>query len=171
MAKRLEAMVGRIETLAIDAVVNAANRQLLPGTGVDGALRHAAGPELTRLTQTMAPIRNGEAVLTPGFAAPARFIIHTAAPIWVLPGEDAEKIATLASCYRACIALADQHALSTIAFPCLGTGNFGWPREVACETAIDASRAALDAARTVEHVVFCCFTDADAALYRHALTQ
>jgi O-acetyl-ADP-ribose deacetylase (regulator of RNase III) len=170
MAKRLEVMVGRIETLALDAVVNAANRELLPGTGVDGALRSAAGPALTQLTQTMAPIRDGQAVLTPGFAAPARYIIHTAAPIWWLEGEAAEKIATLASCYRESIALADRHALTSIAFPCLGTGNFGWPRDLACETAMAACRAALDAAASMERVVFCCFTEADATLYRATLT-
>lgn len=170
MAKRLEVMVGRIETLALEAVVNAANRQLLPGTGVDGALRGAAGPELTRLTQTMPPIHDGEAVLTPGFAAPARWIIHTAAPIWQLEGDDGAKIAALDSCYRASITLADRHALKAIAFPCLGTGNFGWPHALARDTAIAASRAALETAASVERVVFCCFTEADAALYRAALT-
>ena len=167
---RFDIRVARIETLAVDAVVNAANRQLLPGTGVDGALRRAAGPQLTALTETMAAIGDGEAVLTPGFDAPARHIIHTAAPIWVLSGDETEKIAALGRCYESCIDLAAAHALSTIAFPCLGTGNFGWPRELACGVAIDHARAAAMRAGGM-HVVFCCFTDADAAPYRARLAQ
>lgn len=169
MGAGFEIRVARIETLALDAVVNAANCQLLPGTGVDGALRVAAGPELTRLTMTMAPIAEGEAVITPGFAAPARHIIHTAAPIWVLPGEESDKIAALARCYANAIALAHQNKLSSIAFPCLGTGNFGWPRDLACGIAIDRARAALMRAPGVTQLIFCCFTEADSAPYRARL--
>jgi O-acetyl-ADP-ribose deacetylase (regulator of RNase III) len=166
---RFDIRVARIETLAVDAVVNAANRELLPGTGVDGALRRAAGPQLTQLTETMAAIGEGDAVITPGFDAPARHIIHTAAPIWVLPGDEAEKIAALGRCYESCVALAAAHKLSTIAFPCLGTGNFGWPRELACGIAIDHARAAMLRAAIVTNVIFCCFTDEDAAPYRARL--
>lgn len=170
MAAQFDIRVARIETLALDAVVNAANRQLLPGTGVDGALRAAAGPELTRLTQTMAPISEGCAVITPGFAAPARYIIHTAAPIWVLPGAEGEKIETLARCYASSIALAHTHALASIAFPCLGTGNFGWPRELARDIALKSCKQALKTAPDLRDLVFCCFTEADAALYRQTLS-
>jgi O-acetyl-ADP-ribose deacetylase (regulator of RNase III) len=169
MGAGFEILVARIETLALDAVVNAANRQLLPGTGVDGALRAAAGPELTRLTTTMAAIGDGDAVLTPGFAAPARHIIHTAAPVWVLPGDESEKIAGLGRCYANCIALAAEHRLASIAFPCLGTGNFGWPRDLACSIAIDHAHAARLRAPGVTRIVFCCFTEADAAPYRARL--
>lgn len=169
MTASLDIVVARIETLALDAVVNAANRQLLPGSGVDGALRRAAGPALTRLTETMAGIEEGEAVLTPGFDAPARFIIHTAAPIWFLPGDESGKIETLARCYRNTIALAHAHGLASLAFPCLGTGNFGWPREVACAVALNACMHALEVAPTVTRVVFCCFAEADAEVYRAAL--
>lgn len=165
MAARLELIVGRIETLALDAVVNAANRRLLPGTGVDGALRAAAGPELTRLTSTLPMLDVGAAIITPGFNAPARHIIHTAAPIWTAPGDEAEKIEALARCYASCLALAQQHALASLAFPCLGTGNFGWPRDIACETALEACRTA-----PVTRVVFCCFSQADAAPYRARLS-
>lgn len=164
-----EIIVGRIERLALDAVVNAANRELRPGTGVDGALRTAAGPLLTAFTQTLAPIGEGEAVITPGFDAPARHIIHTAAPIWFLPGEESEKIATLARCYQSCIVLAQQHNIASLAFPCLGAGNYGWPRELACSTALAACTDALANAPNLSRLVFCCFTEADAALYRAAL--
>lgn len=170
MPALIEIATGRIEALAVDAVVNAANTRLLPGSGVDGALRDAAGPELTRATAILAPIKPGETVLTPGFGARARFIIHTAAPIWFLDGEEAEKVSLLAQCYRGVIALAHEHALASLAFPCLGTGNFGWPRELACATALAASFEALEAAPGVEKLIFCCFTAEDEALYRAALS-
>lgn len=166
-----EILVGRIETLALDAVVNAANRQLAPGSGVDGALRAAAGPELTKLTDTMAPIEVGAAVITPGFNAPARHIIHTAAPIWTAPGAQGGKVAGLVQCYTSVIKLAGEHGLTSLAFPCLGTGNFGWPRGFACALAITACEEALPAAPSIAKLVFCCFTDADAELYRKGLTE
>lgn len=166
MDARIHVFVGGIETLAVDAVVNAANAALRPGTGVDGALRAAAGPELTRLTATLPPLEEGGAVITPGFNAPARFIIHTAAPVWFEAGDEGDKRDTLAACYRACIALAHEHSLASIAFPCLGTGNFGWPRDVACATAIVACLEALAEAPAIEQLIFCCFTDADAEIYR-----
>ena len=136
MSAALKIHIGRIETLALDAVVNAANRRLLPGAGVDGALRAAAGPALTELTDTLAPIEEGQAVLTPGFKLRARHIIHTAAPIWTLPGDEDEKCERLSRCYANSIALAARHQLRRIAFPCLGTGSYGWPRETAGEIAI-----------------------------------
>lgn len=166
MSAAISVLVGRIETLALDAVVNAANRDLLPGTGVDGALRGAAGPELTRLTATLGPLAEGEAVLTPGFGAPARHIIHTAAPVWWSPGDEAEKIAALGRCYRNAIALAGAHGFAAIAFPCLGTGNFGWPRDLACRIACEASAGALAGAPSIKRLVFCCFAEADAEIYR-----
>ncbi len=164
-----EILVGRIETLALDAVVNAANRQLLPGAGVDGALRAAAGPELTRHTETLSQLDVGDAVITPGFNAPARHIIHTAAPIWTGPGQEGAKVAGLARCYVSSLKLAGAHDFASIAFPCLGTGNFGWPRGFACAIAIAACEQALIEAPSLERVVFCCFTEADAEIYRKGL--
>jgi O-acetyl-ADP-ribose deacetylase (regulator of RNase III) len=170
MGGRIEVIIGRIEQLALDAVVNAANQRLLPGSGVDGALRAAAGPALTQRTREMPPIPVGGAVLTPGFNLPARFIIHTAAPIWPLQQEsEEEKIAGLTRCYASAIAVADAYKLASIGFPCLGTGNYGWPRDAACDIAISASRQALAAAPGIARLVFCCFTDADAAPYRARL--
>jgi O-acetyl-ADP-ribose deacetylase (regulator of RNase III) len=165
-----EIIVGRIETLALDAVVNAANTNLIPGTGVDGALRLAAGPELTTQTITLAPINEGDAVITSGFNAPAKHIIHTAAPIWDDGGARGEKVANLARCYKNAIALAAQHQLTSIAFPCLGTGNFAWPRDFACAIAIAACEEALASAPGIQRLVFCCFSEADAAIYRAGLS-
>lgn len=169
MRKRAEIVVGRIETLAVDAVVNAANRALAPGSGVDGALRGAAGPELTRLTDTMAPIQAGEAVMTPGFDALARYIIHTAAPVWFLEGGEEEKIATLGRCYTNSMMLADTQDARDIAFPCIGTGVFGWPKKLACHIALRACAAGFERAQTLRKIVFCCFTEGDAAFYRAEL--
>lgn len=166
MGGRFEIIVGRIEQLALDAVVNAANQRLLPGTGVDGALRAAAGPELTAHTKTLQPIDEGGVVITPGFNLPARYVIHTAAPIWPLPGSQNEKIEGLRGCYLNSVALAAEHQLTSIAFPCLGTGNYGWPQEVACGVALDACTRALDDAPIIQRLVFCCFSEGDAAVYR-----
>jgi O-acetyl-ADP-ribose deacetylase (regulator of RNase III) len=169
MPAPFEIMVGRIETLAFDAVVNAANRQLLPGTGVDGALREAAGPRLTEATEKIPPILTGQAVITPGFDAPMRFIIHTAAPIWSEPGPEGEKVAGLAKCYTNCIKMAASRNFESLAFPCLGTGVYGWPRGFACAIAVAACEQALEQATTLKRVVFCCFTEADAKIYRDGL--
>jgi O-acetyl-ADP-ribose deacetylase (regulator of RNase III) len=164
-----EVIVGRIETLTLDVVVNAANRALQPGTGVDGAIRAAAGPELTEHTQTLPPLEEGAAILTPGFRLPARHIIHTAAPIWS-EGEESAKVAGLARCYFSSLRLAQANELSSIAFPCLGTGNYGWPRGIACSIAIAACDQALEDASGVTRLVFRCFTEADAQLYRAGLS-
>lgn len=171
MAAPFEVIVDRLQTLDVDAVVNAANRQLEPGTGVDGALRQAAGLELTQHTSRLPPIDVGEAVITPGFNLPARFIIHTAAPIWRAPGQEGEKVAGLARCYMSTIKLAASRQFESIAFPCLGTGNYGWPRGFACAIAIAACEEALAEAPNLKRVIFCCFIEDDAALYRAALTE
>ncbi|MBS0386068.1 MAG: macro domain-containing protein [Proteobacteria bacterium] len=169
MPAPFEIQVARIETLALDAVVNAANTRLMPGGGVDGALRAAAGDELTRLTDTLGPIEEGGATVTPGFKLPARYIIHTAAPVWHAPGEKGAKVATLARCYTASIVMASSRQFASLAFPCLGTGNFGWPRDFACAIAIAACEEALARAPSITRLVFCCFTEADATPYRAAL--
>ena len=169
MGPAFEVVVGRIETLDLDAVVNAANRALLPGAGVDGALRAAAGPELTLHTARLPPLGVGEAVITPGYALPARFVIHTAAPIYSDGGDEDALVEGLARCYENALGVAHRSNLKSIAFPCLGTGVYGWPRELACDIALGACR---NASRTMdlERIVFCCFTATDAALYRARIT-
>lgn len=169
MSAPFEIVVGRIETLAVDAVVNAANRQLAPGSGVDGALRAAAGPDLTKHTARLPGLDIGEAVITPGFKLPAKFIIHTAAPIWIAEGPEGEKVNGLARCYMSVIKMAASRKFKSIAFPCLGTGNFGWPRGFACAIAIASCEQALETAPNLKRVVFCCFTEDDAAIYRAGL--
>ncbi len=166
---QIEVIVGRIETLHVDAVVNAANRRLMPGSGVDGALRVAAGPELTRLTDAMSPIAEGEAVITPGCNAPARYIIHVAAPVWFVDGDSNNKVRGLGLCYVNAIKLAEQKGLRSLAFPCLGTGNYGWPSAMACGIALTHIGDGLAQAPAIERLIVCCFTETDAAIYEAGL--
>jgi len=169
MTARMDVEVAHIETLALDAIVNAANTRLFAGTGVDGAIRRAAGPELDALLARQEGLAEGAALLTPGFQAPAKHIIHTVAPIYAAPGSEAEKIARLASCYRECLMTAERAGLTSIAFPALGAGNFGWPKPLACQTAVETVTEQLPIAPTIARVVFCCFIEEDAALYRAML--
>lgn len=166
MVDRTEVIVARIETLDIDAVVNAANTALAPGGGVDGAIRAAAGPELDRLLAAVGGLEEGAALTTPGFRLRARWIIHTVAPVWTRPGSTAAKVATLRSCYSACLTAGAEIGVAAIAFPAIGTGIFGWPKRLACETAVGVVRAH---PAPIERVVFCCFSEEDAALYREVI--
>lgn len=163
---QIDVLVGEIQALAIDAIVNPANSALLPGGGADGAIRHGAGPELTRLLDAVGGLEEGTALTTPGFRLPARWVIHTVAPVWFRDGADADKIAILRSCYSACLTAAAEVGAKAIAFPAIGTGAFGWPKRLACETAVGVIRAH---PAPVERVVFCCFVEADAELYRDVL--
>jgi O-acetyl-ADP-ribose deacetylase (regulator of RNase III) len=169
MSASLEIVVGRIERLAVDAVVNAANRALARGSGVDGALRAAAGPGLDALLATYRGLAEGQALVTPGFDLPARLVIHTVAPIYFAAGDEAEKIALLGACYRACVEAAQQAGCASLGFPALGTGTFGWPKPLGCEIAVANVKAASPRAPSLSRIIFCCFTEEDAALYRAAL--
>ena len=164
MIETTEIIVARIETLPIDAIVNPANSALLPGGGADGAIRAAAGPELNRLLATMGRLPEGAALATPGFRLPARWVIHTVAPIWSSPGHDEDKVATLRACYSACLNAAAEIGAEAIAFPC--TGIFGWPKQLACETAVGVIRAH---PAPISRVVFCCFTADDARVYEDVI--
>lgn len=169
MDAQIEIVVGRIERLALDAVVNAANRHLLPGAGVDGALRAAAGPDLTRLTATLPPLEPSQAVITPGFDGPFKHIIHIAAPVWQGPGDKQEKVFELGKAYINAVKLAAAHQLTSIGFPCIGTGIYGWPANLACGVAMTHVDSALPTSPTIQRVVYCCFSESDAILYRAGL--
>lgn len=170
MAAPMEVLLARIETLGVDAIVNSAPRDLSPGGNIDSAIRTAAGPSLTAHTNSMPALDPGEAALTPGFNLPARHIIHTSPPAWAEDGDEGAKIAGLAGCYMSALKLAHLHGFTSIAFPCLGIGNLRWPRGFACAIAIAACEQALTEAPNVKRLIFCCFTNDDAALYRAALT-
>lgn len=163
---RLEATEADITTLALDAIVNAANEPLTRGGGVDGAIRRKAGPDIEVELRKIGRCPTGTAVITRGHLLPAKFVIHTVAPVWSdtkLNGDDADSL--LRGCYRSSLKLADTHDIATIAFPCIGTGIYGWPAERAAEIAFAAVTAHLIAGGKQSRVIFCCFSGADRARY------
>jgi O-acetyl-ADP-ribose deacetylase (regulator of RNase III) len=164
----LSVVTGDITRLDVDAIVNAANTALGDGSGVNGAIHRAAGPELPRACRALGGCETGDAKVTPGFELPARWIIHTVGPVW--HGGDRGEAELLASCYRRSLARADEVGAEEVAFPAISTGIFGYPLEAATRIAVDAVRAAADAGTTrVARVLFVCFDDRTRAAYDAAL--
>jgi len=169
----IEVVEADITTLNVDAIVNAANETLLGGGGVDGAIHRAAGAELLRACRAIPEVARGvrcptgEARITPGFRLPARSVIHTVGPVW--RGGDRGEPDLLASCYRASLRLAGEHAIATIAFPAISCGVYGYPIEAAVAIAVREVRAYLERERSVGRIVFCCFGAALADAYRREL--
>ncbi|WP_454914739.1 O-acetyl-ADP-ribose deacetylase [Xanthobacter sediminis] len=166
---RIEVVVGDITRLALDAIVNAANASLLGGGGVDGAIHRAAGPELRAHCLALGGCPTGEARITPGFALPARRVIHTVGPVW--RGGGAGEDALLSACYRESLALATAEGLSAVAFPAISTGVYGFPPERAAPLAVQAVLDHLEGSSSVTRVVFCCFSPAAAELHHDALDR
>lgn len=157
-----------ITTLDVDAIVNAANSSLLGGRGVDGAIHRAAGPDLVRECSRLGGCSTGDAKLTKGYLLPARYVIHTVGPVW-RGGEHGEP-QLLASCYRRSLEVAASAGVRTIAFPCIGTGIFGYPIDLAAGTAISTVQATLDGLDgKIEEVIFCCFSSGDLQVYEELL--
>ncbi len=152
---RLAVVEGDITRQAVDAIVNAANSTLLGGGGVDGAIHRAAGPELLEECRTLGGCPTGQARITKGYRLPARWVIHTVGPVWRggRHGEDE----LLASCYRNCFALVEEHGLRTVAFPSISTGAYGFPMERAARIAAREAKAFLERNQTVEKVLLVCF--------------
>ncbi|MCE5258783.1 MAG: O-acetyl-ADP-ribose deacetylase [Chloroflexi bacterium] len=148
----IELWQGDITTLAVDAIVNAANNGLRGGGGVDGAIHRAAGPELDSACRKIGWCATGQAVITPGFRLPAKYIIHTVGPVWGAQDE-ATSDTLLASCYHASLALAAAHGLGSIAFPAISTGVYGYPMRRAAFVALNAVRAALAEVPSIERVI------------------
>jgi len=163
----IEVVRADLTTLDVDAVVNAANEALLGGGGVDGAIHAAAGPRLLEACRAIGGCPTGEARITPGFDLPARYVIHTVGPVWNGGAEGEPEL--LASAYRASLALAQEHALAAVAFPCISTGVYRYPLREATAIAVREARAWLAAHEYPERVVFCCFSAAAAEAYRAEL--
>lgn len=159
----LTAVSADITTLDLDAIVNAANEQLAPGGGVCGAIHRAAGPELEVECLSKAPCPTGEARITGGYKLPARRVIHAVGPIWL--GGAAGEADLLARCYRSCLDLAAEAGCTTIAFPAISTGIFGYPPAAAAQIAVSTCSGWLTASQKPMHITFCCFDDETMALY------
>ncbi len=165
---RIKLIQGDITQLAADAIVNAANRSLLGGGGVDGAIHRAAGPELLEYCRKLNGCETGAARLTPGFRLPARYVIHTVGPVYgTMPPEQAEKL--LADAYRNSLKLAAKYSLGRIAFPNISTGVYGFPKEKAAEIAIRTVSGFLNASDLPKEVIFVCFDDENYRIYKRML--
>jgi O-acetyl-ADP-ribose deacetylase len=169
MPERIEIVEGDITTLAVDAIVNAANEQLAGGGGVDGAIHRVAGPELLRECRTLGGCPTGEAKITGGYNLPARHVIHTVGPVWHggASGEDG----LLASCYRRSLEIAAERGLRSIAFPAISTGVYRFPSERAAGISVETARDFLAGQDVPQKVIFCCFGKESAEIHRAALAK
>jgi O-acetyl-ADP-ribose deacetylase (regulator of RNase III) len=166
---RLEALQADITTLAVDAIVNAANSTLLGGGGVDGAIHRAAGPELVEECRGLGGCPVGEARLTRGYRLAARHVIHTVGPVW--HGGERGEADLLRACYVNSLALAVRHGLVSVAFPAISTGIYGYPVEQAAAVAVAAVRSVTAKPTLLERVIFACFSESDLAVYERELSK
>ena len=169
-AARIELLIGDITALEIDAIVNAANRTLLGGGGVDGAIHRAAGPDLRRECETLGGCDTGEAKITAGYLLKARHVIHAVGPVW--SGGSADEDSLLASCYRKALSLAIRHQLASVAFPAISTGAYSFPPDRAARIATGTVVSDLAARPAgITRVVLCCFDAQSAQHHVEALSE
>lgn len=166
---RLRAITADITQLDLDVIVNAANNSLLGGGGVDGAIHQAAGPELLAVCKTLGGCETGDAKITKGFELPAQWVVHTVGPVWA--GGDQGESQRLARCYRRSLELAETVQASSVAFPAISCGVYGYPAEQAVPIAIHSVRQYFDESSlsSINELIFCCFDQRMAELYHQAL--
>lgn len=167
MTDSLELIFGDITKLKVDAIVNAANSSLLGGGGVDGAIHKAAGSELIHECRILGGCKTGNAKLTKGYCLPASFIIHTVGPVWQ-DGKN-EESQLLTQCYRRCIEIAVEKKLNSLAFPCISTGIYKFPKLLAATIAIRTSRKELQNNGSFMKIIFCCFDKENYEIYQKIL--
>ena len=163
---KIEIRQGDITRLAVDAIVNAANTKLLGGGGVDGAIHRAAGPQLLAECRTIGGCPTGEARITGGYNLPARHVIHTVGPVYGGKPQDSQ---LLTNCYSNSLKLAVENNLTTIAFPAISCGVYGYPIEDACKIAVDTSCAFLTRNPSLQKIIFILFSEKDCAVYKSYL--
>jgi O-acetyl-ADP-ribose deacetylase (regulator of RNase III) len=163
---QLEVLHGDITTLKVDAIVNAANESLLGGGGVDGAIHRAAGPELLKECESLGGCATGDAKITKGYRLPAGYVIHTVGPVWYGGGKNESEL--LASCYQRCLQLAAEHKCKSLAFPCISTGVYGYPHDLAAEIAISTVKKFISMDTPIK-ITFCCFLERDFQIYKRLL--
>lgn len=164
--KKLSCIKGDITAMGTDAIVNAANRSLLGGGGVDGAIHRAAGPDLLTECRTIGGCPTGEARLTKGYRLKARYVIHTVGPVYSGTPKDAE---LLENCYRNCLSLAVSNNIRTLSFPAISCGVYGYPIGEACRIAVRTVREFLAGHPAIDQVIFVLFSDEDLQHYRNLL--
>src|SRR5215470_5540902 len=166
----LRAIRADITTLAVDAIVNAANQSLLGGGGVDGAIHRAAGRELKKECETLGGCATGSAKITRGYRLPARHVIHAVGPVWHGGGSNEDDL--LASCYRTALDLAAANKLTSIAFPAISTGIYSFPADRAARIAVGTVASELSSdARSLTRVAFCCFAQESAQHHMNAFAD
>jgi len=169
LPNRIAIVEGDITQQRVEAIVNAANTSLLGGGGVDGAIHRAAGPELLAECRALGGCATGQAKITKGYKLPAKWVIHTVGPVWH-DGQHGEN-ELLASCYRSCFALVEQHGINTMAFPSISTGAYGFPMDRAARIAVRETKNFLARNQPVEKVVLVCFGASALEIYKAALRE
>lgn len=156
MQNRIMVIQGDITQLQVDAIVNAANNSLLGGGGVDGAIHRAAGGQLLAECRQLGGCETGSAKITKGYNLPAKWVIHTVGPVW--SGGNRNEDFLLSSCYRNCLAIAEQYQIETIAFPAISTGVYQFPVERAAQIAVNEIQAFLKSNNSLKQVILVCFS-------------